>query len=60
MPSGAFTRTSVRRVKDPSFSAGGPPVIVNAVLDAIAEHGVAHIDMPLSPMKVWRAMSGIA
>jgi carbon-monoxide dehydrogenase large subunit len=38
---------------------GAPPAIVNAVLDALAEYGVTHIDMPLTPMKVWRAINGI-
>jgi carbon-monoxide dehydrogenase large subunit len=37
---------------------GAPPAIVNAVLDALAEYGVTHIDMPLTPMKVWRAING--
>src|SRR5262245_20006129 len=39
---------------------GAPAAIVNAVLDALAEYGVTHIDMPLTPMKVWRAINGIA
>ena len=37
---------------------GATPVIVNAVLDALNEYGVLHIDMPLTPEKVWRAVSG--
>ncbi|MBO0764397.1 MAG: xanthine dehydrogenase family protein molybdopterin-binding subunit [Hyphomicrobiaceae bacterium] len=36
---------------------GAPPAIVNAVLDALAEYGVTHLDMPLTPQKVWRAIS---
>ena len=36
---------------------GAPPAIVNAVLDALAEWGVTHLDMPLTPMKVWRAIN---
>ena len=32
------------------------PVIVNAVVDALSELGVKHIDMPLRPEKVWRAI----
>jgi carbon-monoxide dehydrogenase large subunit len=32
---------------------GGPPTIVNAVLDALAPLGVTAIDMPLKPEKVW-------
>jgi carbon-monoxide dehydrogenase large subunit len=35
---------------------GAPPAIVNAVLDALAEYGVTHLDMPLTPQKVWRAI----
>ena len=33
------------------------PAVVNAVLDAL---GVAHLDMPLTPEKVWRALRGSA
>ena len=32
---------------------GGPPTIVNAVLDALAPFGIKTIDMPLRPEKVW-------
>jgi aerobic carbon-monoxide dehydrogenase large subunit len=32
---------------------GGPPTIVNAVLDALAPLGIETIDMPLRPEKVW-------
>lgn len=32
---------------------GGPPAIVNAVLDALAPFGITSIDMPLRPEKVW-------
>jgi carbon-monoxide dehydrogenase large subunit len=31
-------------------------VIVNAVVDALSDLGVKHIDMPLRPEKVWRAI----
>ena len=31
-------------------------VIVNAVVDALAEFGVTHIEMPATPERVWRAM----
>ena len=31
----------------------GPPVIVNAVLDALAPSGIKAIDMPLKPEKIW-------
>lgn len=32
------------------------PTISNAVMDALAPMGVRHIDMPLTPEKIWRAM----
>ncbi len=35
---------------------GSTPAVVNAVLDALAPFGVANIDMPLRPEKLWRAM----
>lgn len=34
-------------------------VIVNAVVDALTEFGVTHIDMPCSPERVWRAIRGL-
>jgi carbon-monoxide dehydrogenase large subunit len=36
---------------------GAPPAIVNAVLDALKDDGVTHIEMPLTPEKVWRAIA---
>ena len=35
---------------------GAPPAIVNAVLDALKDRGVKHIDIPLTPETVWRAI----
>jgi aerobic carbon-monoxide dehydrogenase large subunit len=32
-----------------------PPTVVNAVLDALRELGVEHIDMPLTPSRIWQA-----
>jgi carbon-monoxide dehydrogenase large subunit len=32
------------------------PTIVNAVMDALAPLGIRHLDMPLTPEKIWRAM----
>jgi aerobic carbon-monoxide dehydrogenase large subunit len=32
---------------------GSTPAIVNAVVDALAPFGVTHIDMPLTPQKIW-------
>ena len=36
---------------------GATPAIVNAVLDALAPFGVSHLDMPLTPGKIWRAIT---
>jgi len=35
---------------------GSTPAVVNAVMDALAPFGVKHIDMPLRPEKLWKAM----
>lgn len=39
---------------------GSPPSVVNAVIDALQSggHNVTHIDMPVSPSRVWQAMQG--
>ena len=36
--------------------AGGLPCAMNAVLDALADQGVGHIDMPLTPFRIWQAL----
>jgi carbon-monoxide dehydrogenase large subunit len=41
-----------------SATVGSPPAIVNAVCDALEPFGVAHIDMPCTPGRVWDAMQG--
>ena len=35
---------------------GAPPAVVNAVVDALKDLGVRHIDMPLTPLRVWQAI----
>src|SRR5262245_8354656 len=37
---------------------GIPPAMVNAVVDALSPFGVTHLDMPLTPEKIWRAVTG--
>jgi carbon-monoxide dehydrogenase large subunit len=32
------------------------PTIANAVMDALAPLGIRHLDMPLTPEKIWQAM----
>ncbi len=39
-----------------SATVGAPPAIVNAVVDALAHLGVRHIDIPITPEKVWKIL----
>ena len=39
-----------------SGTIGAPAAVVNAVVDALSEFGVRHIDMPLTPERVWKAV----
>ncbi|HEX6473434.1 MAG TPA: aerobic carbon-monoxide dehydrogenase large subunit [Streptosporangiaceae bacterium] len=41
-----------------SATVGSPAAVVNAVVDALRPLGVRHIDMPLTPANVWRAVQG--
>jgi carbon-monoxide dehydrogenase large subunit len=41
-----------------SATVGSPAAVVNAVMDALKPHGVRHVDMPLTPAQVWRAIQG--
>jgi carbon-monoxide dehydrogenase large subunit len=36
---------------------GSTPAVANAVNDALAPHGVTHLDIPFTAQKVWRALS---
>ncbi len=38
-------------------TVGATPAVQSAVLDALAPFGVRHLDMPLTPGKVWQAMA---
>src|SRR5262249_41536532 len=35
---------------------GALPAITNALVDALSEFGVDHIEMPATPERIWRAM----
>jgi carbon-monoxide dehydrogenase large subunit len=35
---------------------GAPPAVINAVLDALGDAGVRHIDMPATPLAIWQAI----
>ena len=39
-----------------SGTIGSTPAVQNAVIDALSHLGVRHIDMPLKPERVWRAI----
>ncbi len=39
-----------------SATVGAPPAIVNAIVDALSHLGVKHIDIPVTPEKVWRIL----
>src|SRR5581483_5445542 len=39
-----------------SANVGSPPALVNAVVDALEPFGVRHIDMPVTPARVWEAI----
>jgi carbon-monoxide dehydrogenase large subunit len=62
-----FFATELSEVPSPTHPLGLRPageggttpalgVVVNAVVDALAEFGVLHIEMPLTPERVWRAI----
>ena len=39
-----------------SATVGAPAAIVNAVVDALSHLGVRHLEIPMTPEKVWRAI----
>ena len=39
-------------------TTGSPAAVINAALDALAPLGVARLDMPLTPERLWRAIRG--
>ena len=36
--------------------AGALPAVMNALVDALSEHGITHINMPATPERVWEAI----
>ena len=36
--------------------SGGLPTVMNALLDALAEYGIRHIEMPATPARIWQAI----
>jgi carbon-monoxide dehydrogenase large subunit len=37
-------------------TVGAMPAVTNAIVDALSEFGVRHIEMPATPERIWRAM----
>jgi carbon-monoxide dehydrogenase large subunit len=37
---------------------GAVPAVVHAVLDALRDKGVLHMEMPLTSERIWRALKG--
>jgi len=37
---------------------GSPPAVINAIVDALRDYGVRHIDMPATPAKLWSIIRG--
>jgi carbon-monoxide dehydrogenase large subunit len=40
--------------------AGALTSVMNAVVDALSEYGIRHIDMPATPFRVWQAINAAA
>jgi carbon-monoxide dehydrogenase large subunit len=34
-------------------TTAAPPALINAIVDALSEFGVTHIEMPATPQKIW-------
>ncbi len=41
-------------------SVAAPPAIVNAVVDALSDHGIDHIEMPVTAQRIWEIIHGRA
>ncbi len=37
-------------------TSGGLPAIANAVIDALSEFGIRHLEMPMTPARIWQAI----
>jgi aerobic carbon-monoxide dehydrogenase large subunit len=53
------TRTNPLGVKGAGEAGcvGALPAVTNAIVDALAEFGIKHIEMPATPERIWRAMN---
>ena len=41
-------------------TSGGLPSVANAVIDALAEYGIRHLEMPMTPARIWQAIQQAA
>ncbi len=37
-------------------TSGGLPSVANAVIDALADFGIRHLEMPMTPARIWQAI----
>ena len=37
-------------------TSGGLPSVANAVIDALSEYGIRHLEMPMTPARIWQAI----
>ncbi len=37
-------------------TSGGLPAVANAVIDALSEYGIRHLEMPMTPSRIWQAI----
>ncbi len=39
-------------------TSGALPAVANAVVDALSEFGIRHLEMPMTPARIWQAIDG--
>jgi len=37
-------------------TSGGLPAVANAVIDALSDYGIRHLEMPMTPSRIWQAL----
>ncbi|MGA7389205.1 MAG: xanthine dehydrogenase family protein molybdopterin-binding subunit [Pseudolabrys sp.] len=37
-------------------TSGGLPSVANAVIDALSDYGIKHLEMPMTPARIWQAI----
>jgi carbon-monoxide dehydrogenase large subunit len=59
----ALTETSVNQfgIKGcgEAGATGSPPAVINAIVDALRDYDVYHVDMPATPESIWRLMNNV-